>query len=97
VFLDPPTWAKSSFGAVDIAGDYPSLFKPAVLIARPEGGKILATNHLASVELNAWLDVLKRCAAKAGRPLKSVEVIQPEKDFPSFDGRHPLKIAVCEV
>ena len=42
-------------------------------------------------------DVLKRCAAKAGRPLRSVQVLAPEADFPSFDGRHPLKIAVCEV
>ncbi len=97
VFLDPPTWAKSLYGAVDIQNDYASLFKPAVLIARPQGGRILATNHHSSVDLDDWIDGLKRCAQKAGRPLRCVEVLAPELDFPSFDGRPPLKIAICEV
>lgn len=97
VFLDPPAWSKGPFGAVDVAGDYPSLFKPAVLAAKPAGGRVIATNHLPSVELAAWIDVLKRCAAKAGRPVRSVEPITPEGDFPSFDGRPPLKIVVFEV
>lgn len=97
VILDPPAWAKSPFGAVDVAGDYPSLFKPAVLSTRPNGGRIMATNHVASVDLEDWLDVLKRCATKAGRPIHSIQVIGPEADFPSFDGRHPLKIAICQV
>ncbi|MFA6002890.1 MAG: class I SAM-dependent methyltransferase, partial [Elusimicrobiota bacterium] len=39
VFLDPPGWAKGRFGAVDIARDYGSLFKPAVLAAKP-GGRV---------------------------------------------------------
>ena len=97
VFLDPPTWAKSLYGAVDIQNDYASLFKPAVLIARPQGGRILATNHHPAVELEGWIDGLRRCAQKAGRPLRSVEILAPEDDFPSFDGRPPLKVAICEV
>lgn len=97
VVLDPPAWSKGPFGAVDVAGDYPGLFKPAVLAAKPSGGRIIATNHLPSIELDSWIDALKRCAAKAGRPIRSCEVIAPEADFPSFDGRHPLKIAVFEV
>jgi 23S rRNA (cytosine1962-C5)-methyltransferase len=97
VVLDPPAWAKSPFGAVDVAGDYQSLFKPAVLSARLNGGRIMATNHLPAVDLDDWLNVLKKCAAKAGRPIRSIQVISPENDFPSFDGRHPLKIAVCEI
>jgi 23S rRNA (cytosine1962-C5)-methyltransferase len=97
VFLDPPAWSKGPFGAVDIEGDYPSLFKSAVLCAKPQGGRIIATHNLASVELETWLDVLKRCAAKAGRPIVSIETLAPEEDFPSFDGRYPLKIAICEV
>jgi len=97
VILDPPAWAKSPFGAVDVAGDYPSLFKPALLATRPEGGHIMAVNHLPSVELEAWLGILRRCATKAGRSIRSIEVISPEADFPSFDGNHPLKIAVCEI
>jgi 23S rRNA (cytosine1962-C5)-methyltransferase len=97
VVLDPPAWSKSPFGAVDVAGDYASLFKPAVLATRPGGGRIIATNHVASVELETWVEALKRCAAKAGRPLRSVQPLAPEGDFPSFDGKHPLKIVVCEV
>ena len=97
VVLDPPAWAKSPFGAVDVVGDYPSLFKPALLSARPNGGRILATHHVPKVDLDTWLDTLNRCATKAGRPLQSVQVLMPEEDFPSFDGQHPLKIAICEV
>lgn len=97
VVLDPPAWSKGPFGAVDVAGDYPSLFKPAILAAKPSGGRVIATNHLPSVDLDSWIDALKRCASKAGRPIRSVEPITPEGDFPSFDGRPPLKIAVFEV
>lgn len=97
VVLDPPAWSKGAFGAVDVAGDYQSLFKSAVLIAKPGGGRILATNHVASVTVEDWTDALRRCAEKAGRPLRRLDILTPEADFPSFDGRHPLKIAVCEV
>jgi 23S rRNA (cytosine1962-C5)-methyltransferase len=97
VFLDPPAWAKGAFGAIDVAGDYASLFKPAILATRPNGGRIIATNHVASVELEDWIAGLKRCAEKAGRPLRGVQSLKPEGDFPSFDGRPPLKIVVCEV
>lgn len=97
VFLDPPAWSKGSFGAVDVAGDYASLFKPAVLATRPDGGQIIATNHVSSVELEVWTAALKRCAEKAGRPIRRLDTLTPEGDFPSFDGRPPLKIAVCEV
>ena len=97
VVLDPPAWSKSSFGAVDVAGDYPTLFKSAILCAKPSGGRVLATNHIASVQLEDWIEVLKRCALKAGRPIRSLQVIAPEEDFPSFDRKHPLKIVLCEV
>lgn len=96
VVLDPPTWATSPFGAVDIVRDYPSLYKPA-LLATADGGMLLATNHVSTVALEDWLAVLRRCAEKAGRPLKSLEVIAPEADFPSPDGAHPLKIAVARL
>ncbi|MBI5745364.1 MAG: class I SAM-dependent methyltransferase [Elusimicrobia bacterium] len=94
IFIDPPAWAKGGLGAVDVVRDYPSLFKPAVLAAKP-GGRVIAANHVASVDYAAWTDTLKRCASKAGRPVKSIEQIIPDEDFPSFDGKPPLKIAVC--
>ena len=97
VFLDPPAWSKGAFGAVDVAGDYSSLFKPAVLATRPDGGRIIATNHVASVDLDAWIAALKRCAEKVRRPIRALHSLAPEADFPSFDGRPPLKIVICEV
>lgn len=96
VVLDPPRWATSAFGAVDLVRDYATLFKPAVLATAP-GGHLLATNQVASVDRDDWLDGLRRTAAKAGRPLGDVEVLAPEADFPSPDGRPPLKIAWIEV
>ncbi len=96
VILDPPAWSKGSFGAVDVEGDYPSLFKPAVLATKP-GGWVMATHHVPTVDFDSWVETLKKCAAKAGRPIQSVQRISPEEDFPSFDGNPPLKIAVCEV
>jgi 23S rRNA (cytosine1962-C5)-methyltransferase len=50
-----------------------------------------------SAALDAWTKALERCAAKAGRPLRGLRRIEPDGDFPSFDGRHPLKIVVCDV
>lgn len=96
VFLDPPAWSKGPFGAVDVEGDYASLFKPALLATAP-GGTVIATNHVASVEREDWASALRRCAEKAGRPLEGIELLVPDADFPSRDGRPPLKIAVCRV
>ncbi|MCB9674231.1 MAG: class I SAM-dependent methyltransferase [Alphaproteobacteria bacterium] len=96
VVLDPPRWARSAWGAVDVVRDYPSLFKPALLATAP-GGCVLATNHVPTVPLDAWLAILERTAAKAGRPLAGIDVLEPDADFPSFDGQPPLKIAVCRV
>jgi 23S rRNA (cytosine1962-C5)-methyltransferase len=96
VFMDPPTWAKSRFGAVDIINDYQGLFKPALLCVKP-GGMIICTNHAPSVTLEEWLELLHRCAYKAGRPIKHSRVIESEPDFPSPDKKFPLKIAVLEI
>lgn len=96
VFLDPPAWSKGPFGAVDVARDYPSLFKPA-LLATASGGTILATNHLAQVTRADFAGQLQSCARKAGRPLAELELLGPDEDFPARDGEAPLKIAVCRV
>ncbi|MBU2509851.1 class I SAM-dependent methyltransferase [bacterium] len=96
VFLDPPRWAKSHFGTVDLIRDYQGVFKPALLTVHP-GGRLICTNHVPKVNVSDWLEILRRCAQKAGRPVRGIEVIEPEADFPSPDGMHPLKIAVVEV
>jgi 23S rRNA (cytosine1962-C5)-methyltransferase len=96
VVLDPPKWAKSPFGTVDLVRDYSSVFKPALLCVK-EGGQILCANNVAQVSLADWLDMLQRSAKKAGKPVKNIEVIKPEEDFPSRDGNYPLKMALLSV
>lgn len=96
VFLDPPRYAKSPFGVVDLVNDYPSVFKPA-LLATAEGGTLYCCNNVAAVERDAWLAQLQRSAAKAGRPIRDVEWIAPEADFPSPDGKPPLKMVALRV
>ncbi|GGK59952.1 class I SAM-dependent rRNA methyltransferase [Amphritea balenae] len=95
VFLDPPRWAKSSFGTVDLIRDYPSVLKPSLLATKP-GGQLVCANNVASVAFEDWLDVVKRCAAKAGRPVLDIQQIKPEADFPSPDGQFPLKMLVLQ-
>ncbi|MDY0012687.1 MAG: class I SAM-dependent methyltransferase [Rhodocyclaceae bacterium] len=96
VFLDPPRYAKSPFGVVDLINDYPAIFKPA-LLATAEGGSLFCCNNVAQVERGAWLEQLERSARKAGRPIREVEWIAPEADFPSPDGQPPLKMALLRV
>jgi 23S rRNA (cytosine1962-C5)-methyltransferase len=96
VLLDPPRYAKSPFGVVDLVNDYPALFKPA-LLCTAEGGTLICCNNVAEVDRDAWLDQLQRSARKAGRPIRGVEWIMPEADFPSPDGRPPLKMVALAV
>lgn len=96
VVLDPPAFSRGAFGAVDVMRDYPSLLKPALATLAP-GGLLIATNHKAEVSVEAWRDVLERCALKSGRPFLALEFITPDADFPAFDGRPPLKIAIARV
>ena len=96
VYLDPPRYAKSPFGVVDLINDYPGVFKPA-LLCTAEGGTLICCNNVAQVERDSWLDQLERSARKAGRPIREMEWIMPEADFPSPDGKPPLKIALLRV
>lgn len=95
VVLDPPRWAKSPFGTVDLIRDYPSLLKPCIL-ATKENGRILCTNNVAKVDIKDWLDIISRCAEKVGRPIKKIKLLLPEADFPSHDNKPPLKIAILQ-
>jgi 23S rRNA (cytosine1962-C5)-methyltransferase len=92
VVLDPPRWAKSPFGAIDLVRDYPSLLKPS-LLATASGGSLLVTNNAARVDRDEWLRVVHRTAEKSGRRLAAIDIIEPEEDFPSIDEAPPLKMA----
>ena len=96
VFLDPPRYAKSPFGVVDIVNDYAALMKPA-LLCTAEGGTLICCNNAAQITREVWADQLQRCANKAGRTIRDLEWITPEEDFPSHDGQPPLKIALLRV
>ena len=96
VFLDPPRYAKSPFGVVDLVNDYAALFKPA-LLCTAEGGTLICCNNVAEVTREAWLDQLQRSTRKAGRAIREVEWIEPEADFPSLTGQAPLKMALLRV
>ena len=96
VFMDPPRWAKSAFGTVDLVRDYQSLFKPA-LMATKAGGKLVVCNNVAKVDRDQWAEQLMACAKKAGRQISIESVLEPYEDFPSFDGNPPLKILVLLV
>lgn len=96
VLLDPPAWSKSAFGTVDLLRDYQSLLKPA-LMATADGGTLVCCNNLAKVSLEDWRDQVLRCATKTGRPVRDCQVLSPGLDFPSTDGRPPLKVMLLQL
>ncbi|WP_017904144.1 class I SAM-dependent rRNA methyltransferase [Pseudomonas asplenii] len=96
VLLDPPAWAKSAFGTVDLLRDYQSLLKPA-LLATADDGVLICCNNLAKVGLDDWRDQVLRCAQKAGRPVRDWQVLKPAADFPSRDGQPPLKTLILQL
>ena len=96
VFLDPPRYAKSAFGVVDLVNDYGALFKPALLATR-EGGTLIACNNVASVDRDSWVAGLQGAVRRHGRVLRGLEFIAPEADFPSPDARPPLKVALLRL
>ncbi|MBB2493460.1 class I SAM-dependent rRNA methyltransferase [Aquipseudomonas ullengensis] len=95
VFLDPPAWAKSAFGTVDLLRDYQSLLKPAIL-ATAADGTLVCCNNLARVAMDDWREQVLRCAEKLGRPVRDCQVLSPASDFPSQDGQPPLKILILQ-
>lgn len=96
VFLDPPRFAKSPFGTVDLINDYQGLFKPAML-ATKSGGTIVCCNNVAKVERQSWFDSLIRCVEKQGRSVTAHQWLDCHSDFPSFDDNHPLKIVALTL
>lgn len=96
VFLDPPAWAKSSFGTVDLLRDYQSLLKPALQVTAG-GGTLVCNNNLAKVSLEEWRSLVLRCAEKIGRPVRECRYLPPAADFPSPSGEPPLKTLILEL
>ena len=95
VLLDPPAWAKSAFGTVDLLRDYQSLLKPA-LLATADDGVLICCNNLAKVSMDEWREQVLRCAQKAGRPVREWSLLAPGDDFPSQDQQPPLKTLILQ-
>lgn len=96
VLLDPPAWAKSAFGTVDLLRDYQSLLKPA-LLTTAEDGVLICCNNLAKVSMDDWREQVLRCASKIGRPVREWQVLTPGADFPSMDQQPPLKTLILQL
>ena len=96
VLLDPPAWAKSAFGTVDLLRDYQSLLKPA-LLTTADNGVLICCNNLAKVSMDDWREQVLRCAEKAGRPVREWSVMTPGADFPSLDQQPPLKTLILQL
>ncbi|WP_122414833.1 class I SAM-dependent rRNA methyltransferase [Pseudomonas viridiflava] len=96
VLLDPPAWAKSAFGTVDLLRDYQSLLKPA-LLSTADDGVLICCNNLAKVSMEDWREQVLRCATKAGRPVREWQVMKPAEDFPSMDNQPPLKTLILHL
>ncbi len=96
VFLDPPRFAKSPFGTVDLINDYQSLFKPAMM-ATASGGTIVCCNNVAKVDAQTWFNALIRCVEKQGRKVTQHQWLTCHSDFPAFDDNHPLKIVALTL
>ena len=96
VLLDPPAWARSAFGTVDLLRDYQSLLKPA-LLATAKNGVLICCNNLAKVDFEDWRRQVLRCADKAGTPVRDWQMLTPAADFPSTDGQPPLKILILQL
>lgn len=96
VLLDPPAWAKSAFGTVDLLRDYQSLLKPA-LLTTAEDGVLICCNNLAKVSLDDWREQVLRCASKIGRRVRDCQVLTPGADFPSQDQQPPLKTLILQL
>ncbi|OPA97369.1 SAM-dependent methyltransferase [Pseudomonas fluorescens] len=96
VLLDPPAWAKSAFGTVDLLRDYQSLLKPA-LLTTADNGVLICCNNLAKVGMDDWREQVLRCAEKAGRPVRDWQIMTPGADFPSQDQQPPLKTLILQL
>ena len=96
VLLDPPAWAKSAFGTVDLLRDYQSLLKPA-LLTTADNGVLICCNNLAKVSMDDWREQVLRCAEKAGRPVREWQALPPAADFPSMDQQPPLKTLILQL
>ena len=96
VLLDPPRWAKTPFGAIDVERDYPSLLRPSIRCVG-KNGRLVATCHVPSMTRDMLEQSVRRSAEKESREITALEWLTPEGDFPSPDGQPPLKIAIATL
>ena len=96
VLLDPPRWAKTPFGAIDVERDYASLLRPAIRCVAKKG-TLAATSHVPTMTRDQLEQAVRRSAEKEAREITKLDWLGPEADFPSPDGQPPLKIALATL
>lgn len=96
VVADPPAFSKGKFAAVDLVRDPETIFGPAWDVVAP-GGILVAANNSARVPRSEFEQRLLRLFEKRQENggCASLEWVEPDADFPSFDGEPPLKVALC--
>ena len=95
VFLDPPRYSKSPFGVVDLINDYQALFAGAAGHRARRHADLLQQRRAGGWRRLAGSAHAQR--GQAGREVRAAEWITPDADFPSPDGKHPLKIVALSV
>jgi 23S rRNA (cytosine1962-C5)-methyltransferase len=94
VVADPPAFSKGKFAAVDLVRDPETIFAPAWQVVAP-GGVLVAANNSARVTRAEFEQRLRKMIQKRGDDCARLEWVEPDSDFPSFDGEPPLKVAFC--
>lgn len=94
VVVDPPPRAQSRLGRIDLVKDPETIYGPAWQAVAP-GGALMAANNVAQVSHEEFEERLrKHIQRRQTGGLEGWEWIPPDPDFPSFDGRPPLKVAL---
>lgn len=96
VVVDPPAFSKGKFATVDLVNDPETVYGPAWEVVAP-GGLLVAANNSSRVsraELERRLRRLFEKRSGSGE-CASLRWVEPDLDFPSFDGEPPLKVAFC--
>ena len=96
VVADPPSFSKGKFANVDLNRDPESVYSPAWGCVRP-GGVLVATNNSAKSTLPQFLEKIRSMLKKQepSQACAEIRCLQPDIDFPSYDGNSPLKVVLC--
>ena len=88
VVLDPPSYASTRGGRFSVERDYPELVTLALGVLADGGTLLACTNHHQLTDAT-FARLVKIGAERAGRRIRTVEMVSPPADHPSAPGRTP--------